>query len=340
MQAWYRPLIVTEYVSKIFVLSVLLACPSFVYADSDGSPSKVVVFGGHPDDPESGCGGLIATLTAAGHEVHVGYATCFRGDRKINGQPEADVRRHEAAEACRILGARPHFFPYAHEKLVVDQATLDEVSAWLKAVQPDVVVTHWPLDMHPNHHVASSLIWQCYQRDGGWNLYFFEVMTGSQTLAFKPDLYLDLAPVLEKKKACLEAHTSQNPASIWAAHDKMHHARGRECGVERAEAYLLLEAKPGVKLLPVNWRRPAEPGKITPSKDSNGAATPRRERNDSTGETRGRGLSFVSFVSFCSTFGFVLGPTNPNGETIRTEVNEGHEEEGIQDSASLCRSLQ
>ncbi len=241
-----------DKLQAICLALALLCCSSFALG-AEGGTLKVVVFGGHPDDPESGCGGLIATLTAAGHKVHVGYATCFRGDRKINGQPEADVRRHEAAEACRILGARPRFFEYAHEKLVADAATRDEVAAWFKAVAPDVVVTHWPLDMHPNHHVASSLVWQCYQRQGGWNLYFFEVMTGSQTLGFRPELYLDLAPVLEKKKACLGAHTSQNPASIWAAHGKMHLARGAECGVERAEAYCLLEAKPGGKLLPVNW---------------------------------------------------------------------------------------
>jgi hypothetical protein len=33
-----------------------------------GKKLRVVVFGAHPDDPESG-GGLIAALTSAGHEV-------------------------------------------------------------------------------------------------------------------------------------------------------------------------------------------------------------------------------------------------------------------------------
>jgi hypothetical protein len=31
----------------------------------------------------------------------------------------------------------------------------------------------------------------------------------------------------------------------------MHRARGSECGAEYAEAYLLVEAKPGVPLLPL-----------------------------------------------------------------------------------------
>lgn len=253
---------------SLFLLLILLSGSTFALA-ADAERVKVVIFGGHPDDPESGCGGLIATLTQSGHEVHVGYATCFRGDRKINGQPEADVRKREAAEACRILGARPRFFDYAHEELVADPATRDEVSAWLKTVQPDIVVAHWPLDMHPNHHAASSLIWQCYERKGGWNLYFFEVMTGSQTLGFRPDLYLDLAPVLHTKRKCLDAHVSQNPPGIWTTHEKMHLARGKECGVERAEAYALLEAKTGGKLLPVKWLKPiaAELNESSPNEE-------------------------------------------------------------------------
>jgi hypothetical protein len=34
---------------------------------------RVVDVGAHPDDPESGCGGLIARLTQAEHEVFVGW---------------------------------------------------------------------------------------------------------------------------------------------------------------------------------------------------------------------------------------------------------------------------
>jgi LmbE family N-acetylglucosaminyl deacetylase len=110
--------------------------------------------GGHPDDPETGAGGLIAMLTQAGHEVIVGYATCFRGDRKINGEPEADVRRREAAADCKVLGATPKFFSYAHEKMEADRETLQTISAWLDEVKPDIVITHWPLDTHLNHHVT------------------------------------------------------------------------------------------------------------------------------------------------------------------------------------------
>ncbi len=214
---------------------------------------RVVVFGGHPDDPESGAGGLVAILTRQGHEVILAYGTAFRGDRRFFDRPEAEVRREEASAACKVLGATPKFFPYAHERLVADEPTLKAVSAWLDEVKPDVVVTHWPLDTHPNHHVVSSLVWRRYQRKGGWNLYFFEVMTDQQTIAFRPELYLDIGPVREVKRRALDEHRSQEPEEIWEAHEKMHRRRGAECGVEFAEAYSLVEAKPGCPLLPVRF---------------------------------------------------------------------------------------
>jgi LmbE family N-acetylglucosaminyl deacetylase len=235
----------------------LLLPVSSLAADIPARKLRVVVFGAHPDDPESGAGGLIATLARDGHEVIVAYGTSFRGDRTFFGRPEAEVRRAEAAAACKVLGARPEFFPYAHERLAADAATLKEVGSWLEKVKPDIVVTHWPLDTHPNHHVVSSLVWQCYRRQGGWNLYFFEVMTDQQTIAFSPDLYLDLGPVRDAKKQALEEHRSQDPAEIWEVHERMHRRRGGESGVAYAEAYRLVEPKAGCPLLPVRWAKPA-----------------------------------------------------------------------------------
>jgi len=213
---------------------------------------RIVVFGGHPDDPESAAGGLIAKLTKeGGHEVICAYGTCFRGDRRLGGEPEGIVRQREATAACTILGASPKFFDYAHEKLFADPETVKAVSSWLGEVKPDIVVTHWPMDTHENHHVVSSLVWQAYAHKGGWSLYYFEVMAGQQTLGFRPELFLDLTGVREIKRAALDCHVSQHPEKIWEFHDMMHRNRGAECGVAHAEAYTLVEAKEGCAVLPV-----------------------------------------------------------------------------------------
>src|SRR5262249_7927459 len=217
---------------------------------------RVAVVGAHPDDPESGCGGLIALLSREGLEVVAAYLTCYRGDRKIGNEPEATVRWREATAACQILGARPHFFDYAHEKLAADAATADAVGAWLKPGQPDVVVTHWPLDTHPNHHVTGSLVWPCYLGDAPWGLYFFEVMTDRQSLGFRPELYLDIEAVRDRKRQALDSHRSQNPDAILETHDAMHRRRGEEAGVRDAEAFLRADGTRERPKLPVTFLSP------------------------------------------------------------------------------------
>jgi LmbE family N-acetylglucosaminyl deacetylase len=120
------------------------------------------------------------------------------------------------------------------------------------------VVTHWPLDTHPNHHVTSSLVWQCYLRDAPWGLYFFEVMTGQQSLNFRPDLYLDVGPVRAVKRRALDCHRSQHPDAIWDVHDAMHRRRGAEAGVEYAEAFVRADGGRSRPKLPVTFRGPKQ----------------------------------------------------------------------------------
>jgi LmbE family N-acetylglucosaminyl deacetylase len=75
-----------------------------------------------------------------------------------------------------------------------------------------------------------------------------------QTLVFHPDLYLDIGTTLATKQQACFCHKSQDPQGYWwPMHEKMHRDRGAECGVEYAEAYLLVEPKPGCALLPVQF---------------------------------------------------------------------------------------
>src|SRR5437762_10144712 len=71
---------------------------------------KIICVGGHPDDPESGCGGTLAQYSALGHAVTIVYLT--RGERGIPGKSLDEAGRIRSAEceaACRILGARRMF---------------------------------------------------------------------------------------------------------------------------------------------------------------------------------------------------------------------------------------
>lgn len=71
---------------------------------------KILVIGGHPDDPETAAGGTMCLLSDAGHEVVSVYLT--RGEAGIKGKGHAEsavIREAEALAACEVTGARPLF---------------------------------------------------------------------------------------------------------------------------------------------------------------------------------------------------------------------------------------
>lgn len=246
---------------------VMFSSMPIVNGDEGSNPAeklKILVCGGHPDDPESGAGGVISLLAKGGHEVVVVYAVTYRTGRKVLDREEKEVRQEESRAACEILGVRPVFFEYAAGEFYADQAAIGKFETFLKEEKPDVVLTHWPVDTHPDHEAMSTLVWRAYQRQGGWNLYYFEVNAGHQTLAFTPNVYVDIGTVREQKFQALMRHTSQKPDTIWADHhEPMQLRRGKECGVERAEAFHLVEAKEGCAVLPLE---------VIPSKTASASA--------------------------------------------------------------------
>ena len=112
----------------------------------------------------------------------------------------------------------------------------------LLADPPDIVLTHWPLDTHPDHQAAGLLAFRASQESGGrFPLYFFEVDYGYQTMGFQPSDYVDITSAREKKKAALFAHRSQDGEAIYREHHEiMENFRGRESGVTAAEAFVSL----------------------------------------------------------------------------------------------------
>ena len=209
-------------------------------------PLKVVVFGGHPDDPETMAGGTIARYAALGHDVVCVYLT--RGEAGIEGVSHVDaarVRTAEAEKACTALGARPRFAGQVDGTTEVTASRYAEARAILEGERPDLLITHWPVDTHRDHRAASLLAYDAWLRLGrGFDLYYGEVLTGDQTQLFSPTHWVDVTATLEKKRAACFAHSSQDPGGMWSHHDQMQRFRGREAGVDAAEAFAIHPQSP------------------------------------------------------------------------------------------------
>src|SRR5256886_5222195 len=147
--------------SAILVTPALLAGIAAPLGAAEANPArnlKVVGIGGHPDDPESGCAGTLARYSELGHSVTVIYLT--RGERGIRDKSldeAAKIRSAECEAACKIMGAKPVFAGQIDGATELNKAHVDAMSKLVSAENPDAVFTHWPIDTHMDHQVASFL---------------------------------------------------------------------------------------------------------------------------------------------------------------------------------------
>lgn len=217
--------------------------PLSTLAESQSHNTKLKIFcvGGHPDDPESGCGGTLARFSAAGHDVNILYLT--RGEAGIEGKSHsqaADIRTKEAEQACKVLNAKPYFFGQIDGDTVFNSEQIKKMTDFMQAEQPDLVFTQWPVDAHKDHQVASLLTIQArFRVQKKFQLYFYEVCAGEQTMTFHPTDYVDIATTQEIKRRALYRHVSQDPPGIYACgHEIMEKFRGVEAGVKVAEGFV------------------------------------------------------------------------------------------------------
>ena len=128
---------------------------------------KVLVIGAHPDDPESMCAGSMLNLKAMGAEVVAVYLTS--GEAGIVGKTHEQartIRQAEARKACEVLGVRAVFLTQTDGNAEVNKERYAEMKALIEAEQPDMVITHWPIDSHRDHRVCSILVYDAWRMTG------------------------------------------------------------------------------------------------------------------------------------------------------------------------------
>jgi LmbE family N-acetylglucosaminyl deacetylase len=220
-------------------LASMLVVPGMSAAGAAGK-LKVVVAGGHPGDPEYGCGGTVARFTDLGHQVVLLYLN-------DGAWPPASAatRIAEAKGACEILRARPAYAGQINGNAIVDNAHYESYAKILTAENPDVVFTQWPIDNHRDHRAITQLTYDAWrQSKKKFSLYYYEVSDGEDTLQFSPTHYVDITGTEPRKRAACYAHASQTPDRYYDLQDKVAAFRGVEGGYKRAEAFVLQRESP------------------------------------------------------------------------------------------------
>ena len=208
-------------------------------ADASREPQrtlKIIVTGGHPGDPEYGCGGTIARYADLGHEIVLRYLN--DGDPPSKPGPKG-LRVVEARKACEILKARPLFAGQVDGAAVVDPARYDAFRKILAPERPDIVFTHWPIDNHADHRAIAMLTYDAWLRLGRtFALYYYEVSNGEDTVQFSPTHHVDITATEPRKRLACFAHASQSPEKFYALQGQVTRFRGIESGFRHAEGFI------------------------------------------------------------------------------------------------------
>jgi LmbE family N-acetylglucosaminyl deacetylase len=205
-----------------------------------GAPKlKVIITGGHPGDPEYGCGGTAVRYSDLGHDVVLLYLNKGEGTDEASFARAAATRVAEATKACEILKARPAFAGQIDAQAIIDNSHYDQFRSLIESERPDIVFTQWPIDNHRDHRAISLLTYDAWARLGRkFALYYYEVSNGEDTVQFAPTHYVDISDVAARKHSACFAHASQAPDKFYELQELVMRMRGIESGHKLAEAFI------------------------------------------------------------------------------------------------------
>lgn len=217
---------------------------------------KVLAVGCHPDDIEIHVGGTIRKYVARGDEVYTCHvANGNLGHKIIMPDELAKIRHDEAERASQTLGVVKCYDLDMPDQMFssYDNDLRMRMTAIIKEVGPDVIITHAPDDYMTDHREVSKLVFDCSFAaccdHFDWKpsvpvapIYYMDNLAG---VGFgDPDFYVDIGDEIETKLQALQCHESQ---IIWMRdHDHIDfvdfvrtcsHYRGLQCGVQYAEGF-------------------------------------------------------------------------------------------------------
>ncbi len=183
---------------------------------------RLLCFGAHPDDCEIKSAGLAALWTRAGGQARfVALTDGSAGHHQLAGEPLVRRRRAEAAAGARAVGADSVILDNADGMLMPTLENRLRAIREIRLFQPDVIVCPRTNDYHPDHRYTGVIVQDaCYllkvpnivplvpvpDRDPVV-LFMHDYFTRPEPL--RPDVVVNIDPVLAAKLAAVRAHESQ-----------------------------------------------------------------------------------------------------------------------------------
>lgn len=207
----------------LLLLLALLAWSGAPPSPAADAPLRIIVFGAHPDDCDQDAGGTAILWTAKGHAVKfVSLTNGDAGHQSEGGGALAKRRRLEAQEAGRRFGIAEYEVLDNHDgELLPTLAVRLEVIRRIRSWNADLVIAPRPNDYHPDHRNTGLVV-----QDTAYMVMVPNVAPDTPPLRknpvylysqdhfqrpnpFRPDVAVDIDPVIDRKIRAMDAHVSQ-----------------------------------------------------------------------------------------------------------------------------------
>lgn len=199
-----------------------------------------LVISAHSADFVWRCGGAIALHAKLGYEVTVvclsygerGESAKLWKQKGMTLEKVKAARRDEAECAAKALGVHDiQFFDLGDYPLTVDKDAKFRLVDVIRAVQPSFMLSHSFYDPYNTDHAhATQIAIECRMIAQAWGhnpgekvlgapqLYLFEPHQTEQ-MQWKPDVFLDISSVWDKKQAAIECMEGQQ--HLWTYYNNV-----------------------------------------------------------------------------------------------------------------------
>ncbi len=190
---------------------------------------NVIAIGAHPDDIEYGCYGTLLKHKREGDKLV--FIIMSHGERA----GDKDVRKKEATESAKRVGAKLYLFNYPDADIPHGHEIIEKMEKIVEEFKPQRVYTHSIKDTHQDHRtiahatlVAARSVPEilCYE-------------SPSLYLNFQPNYYVDISKFIEDKRKALNGFVTQNSKDYMKinAINGLAQFRGLATAVKYAEAF-------------------------------------------------------------------------------------------------------
>jgi bacillithiol biosynthesis deacetylase BshB1 len=174
----------------------------------------VLAIGAHPDDVELFCGGIVLVLAVRGYSV--GVVDLTRGEKASHGTPEERAREADAASAELGCAWRENL-ELPDGELAATTEHIAAVVGVLRRRRPEIVLSPWTSDRHPDHVVASEIATravffagvQRFAPDAGERFVPRQLLYYSMRHRMTPSFVVDTSSVAARKAHAIACYQSQ-----------------------------------------------------------------------------------------------------------------------------------